>query len=104
MSGHSKWAQIKHQKGANDAKRGQLFTKLARELTIAAREGGPDPDANVRLRLAIQKAKENNLPGDNIERAIKRAAGGTDGAALEEAVYEGYGPGGAAMLVQVASD
>lgn len=104
MSGHSKWAQIKHQKGANDAKRGQLFTKLARELTIATREGGPDPDANVRLRLAIQKAKENNLPGENIERAIKRASGGTEGAALEEVVYEGYGPGGAAMLVEVATD
>ena len=104
MSGHSKWAQIKHQKAGNDAKRGQLFTKLARELTIAAREGGPDPDANVRLRLAIQHAKESNLPGENIERAIKRGTGQTDGAALEEAVYEGYGPGGAAVLVEVATD
>jgi YebC/PmpR family DNA-binding regulatory protein len=104
MSGHSKWAQIKHQKGANDAKRGQLFTKLARELTIATREGGPNPDGNVRLRLAIQKAKENNLPGENIERAIKRAAGGEEGAALEEIMYEGYAPGGAAVLVEVATD
>lgn len=104
MSGHSKWAQIKHQKGANDAKRGQLFTKLARELTIATREGGPDPDANVRLRLAIQKAKESNLPAENIERAIKRASGPSEGASLEEMTYEGYGPGGAAMLVEVATD
>lgn len=104
MSGHSKWAQIKHQKGANDAKRGQLFTKLARELTIAAREGGPDPDGNVRLRLAVQKAKDNNLPAENIERAIKRASGGPEGAVLEEVVYEGYGPGGTAVMVEVATD
>jgi len=104
MSGHSKWSQIKHQKAGNDARRGQLFTKLARELTIAAREGGSDPDANVRLRLAIQHAKDANLPSENVERAIKRGTGQSDGAALEEAVYEGYGPGGAAVLVEVATD
>lgn len=104
MSGHSKWAQIKHQKAGNDAKRGQLFTKLGREVTIAAREGGPDPDSNVRLRLAVQRARDANMPGENIERAIKRGSGQGDGAALEEAVYEGYGPGGAAMLVEAATD
>ncbi len=104
MSGHSKWAQIKHQKAGNDAKRGQLFTKLGREISIAAREGGPDPEANVRLRLAIQRARDANMPTENIERAIKRGSGQGDGAALEEAVYEGYGPGGAAMLVHVATD
>lgn len=104
MSGHSKWAQIKHQKAGNDAKRGQLFTKLGREISIAAREGGPDPEANVRLRLAIQRARDANMPGENIERAIKRGAGQSDGAALEEAIYEGYGPGGAAVLVTVATD
>ncbi|HLG52039.1 MAG: YebC/PmpR family DNA-binding transcriptional regulator [Chloroflexi bacterium] len=104
MSGHSKWAQIKHQKAGNDARRGQLFTKLGREITIAAREGGPDPEANVRLRLAIQRARDANMPSENIERAIKRATGPVDGAELEEAIYEGYGPGGAALLVQVATD
>lgn len=104
MSGHSKWAQIKHQKAGNDAKRGQLFTKLGREISIAAREGGADPEANVRLRLAIQRARDANMPTENIERAIKRGSGQGEGAALEEAVYEGYGPGGAAMLVQVATD
>lgn len=104
MSGHSKWAQIKHQKAGNDAKRGQLFTKLGREITIAAREGGPDPEANVRLRLAIQRARDANMPNENIERAIKRGIGQGEGTALEEAVYEGYGPGGAAVLVEVATD
>ena len=104
MSGHSKWSKVKHQKGVTDAKRGQLFTKLSRELTIAAREGGPDQDSNVRLRLAVLRAKAANLPSENIDRAIKRAAGTGDGAILEEAQYEGYGPGGTAMLVEVATD
>ncbi len=104
MSGHSKWAQIKRQKGANDAKRGQLFTKLGREISIAARDGGGDPNANFRLRLAIQHARENNMPMENIERAIKRGAGGSEGAALEEITYEGYGAGGAAILVQAMTD
>jgi YebC/PmpR family DNA-binding regulatory protein len=104
MSGHSKWSKVKHQKAGEDARRGQLFTKLSRELTIATREGGPDPEANVRLRLAIQRAKASNLPSDNIERAIKRGSGQGEGAALEEALYEGYGPGGTALLVEVATD
>src|SRR5436305_4066692 len=85
MSGHSKWSQIKRQKGVADARRGQLFTKLGREITVAAREGGADPDANARLRLAVQKAREANMPMDTIERAIKRRAGGDEGAALDEA-------------------
>ena len=104
MSGHSKWSKVKHQKAGEDARRGQLFTKLSRELTIAARSGGPDPEANVRLRLAIHRAKAANLPSDNIERAVKRGVGQGEGATLEEAVYEGYGPGGAAMIVEVATD
>src|SRR5919202_2165882 len=104
MSGHSKWSQIKRQKGAADAKRGQLFTKLGRELTVAAREGGPDPDANARLRLAVQRAREANMPMDTIDRAIKRGAGGGDAAALEEIVYEGYGPNGAAILIEAMTD
>lgn len=104
MSGHSKWAQIKRQKGANDAKRGQMFTKLGREIMVAARQGGGDPEANFRLRLAIQKAREANMPLENIERAIKRATGTTDSAALEEIVYEGYGPGGGAILVEAMTD
>ena len=104
MSGHSKWAQIKRSKGVLDARRGQVFTKLAREITVAARQGLPDPDANFRLRLAVQKAREANMPTDNIERAIKRAAGLEGGAAFEEITYEGYGPGGAAILVAVTTD
>lgn len=104
MSGHSKWAQIKRQKGANDAKRGQLFTKLGREISVAARDGGGDPNANFRLRLAVQRARENNMPMENIERAIKRGAGGGEGASLEEIRYEGYGSGGAAILVEVLTD
>jgi YebC/PmpR family DNA-binding regulatory protein len=104
MSGHSKWAQIKRQKGANDAKKGQVFTKLGREITIAARSGVADPDANFRLRLAIAKAREANMPAENVERAIKRATGSGEGATIEELSYEGYGPGGAALLVQVATD
>ena len=105
MSGHSKWAQIKRQKGVNDARRGQLFTRLGRELVVAVREGGgPDPDANFRLRMAIQRARDANMPMDNIERTVKRAAGGGEGATLEEITYEGYAPGGAAILVQVVTD
>lgn len=104
MSGHSKWSQIKRQKGAADAQRGQLFTKLSKEVIMAARAGGPDPDANFRLRLAIQKAKEANMPADNIARAIARATGGGDGAELSEITYEGYGPNGAAVIVEVATD
>jgi YebC/PmpR family DNA-binding regulatory protein len=104
MSGHSKWAQIKRSKGAADAKRGQLFTKLGRELTIAAREGGSDPDLSPRLRLAVQKARENNMPMENIERAIKRGSERSEGAALEEIVYEGYGPSGAAIMIEALTD
>jgi YebC/PmpR family DNA-binding regulatory protein len=104
MSGHSKWSQIKRQKGAADAKRGQLFTKLGREITVSARQGGGDPDGNPRLRLAIQRAREANMPMDTIERAVKRGAGGSDGAALEEITYEGYGPGGAAILIEAMTD
>jgi YebC/PmpR family DNA-binding regulatory protein len=104
MSGHSKWSQIKRQKGANDAKRGAIFTKVAREITIAAGEGGGDPDANYRLRLAMDKARAVNMPADNIKRAIDRAVGAGDGEHYEEIVYEGYGPGGAAILVEAATD
>ena len=104
MSGHSKWSQIKRQKGATDAQRGQLFTKLAKEIIIAAKQGGPDPAANFRLRLAVQKAKESNMPHDNIERAIKRATGGGDGAELTEVTYEGFGPAGTAVIVEAATD
>ncbi|MHB8718149.1 MAG: YebC/PmpR family DNA-binding transcriptional regulator [Candidatus Dormibacteria bacterium] len=104
MSGHSKWAGIKHKKAIVDAKRGQVFTKVARELTVAAREGGADPVGNFRLRLAIQKAREVNMPADNIERAIQRGVGGKDGAQLEEIRYEGYGPHGVAVMVDVLTD
>src|SRR5262249_14147366 len=104
LSGHSKWSQIKRQKGAADAKRGQIFTKLGREITVAAREGGHDPDGNARLRQAIQRAREASMPTDTIDRAIKRATGGGDAAALEEVAYEGYGPGGAAVLVEALTD
>lgn len=104
MAGHSKWAQIKRQKGANDAKRSQMFTKLGREIAVAVRQGGPDPAGNVRLRLAVQRARDQNMPLDNIERAIKRAAGEGNAEALEELTYEGYGPGGAAILVQAVTD
>ena len=98
MSGHSKWSTIKHQKGQADARRGKLFTKLAREITVGARKGGPDPTMNPTLRLAIDRARQSNMPMDNIERAIKRATGlGGEGAALEEVIYEGYSPGGAAI-------
>lgn len=104
MSGHSKWANIKRQKGAADAKRGQLFTKLAREIIIAARQGGANLDSNFQLRLAVQKARDNNMPSDNIERAIKRGSGDTEGAALTEAQFEGYGPSGIAVLVETLTD
>jgi YebC/PmpR family DNA-binding regulatory protein len=104
MSGHSKWSQIKRQKGANDAKRGAIFTKIAREISIAAREGGGDPDANYRLRLAMEKARSENMPADNIKRAIEKAAGGNAAEQYEEIVYEGYGPGGVAILVEAATD
>ena len=104
MSGHSHWATIKHKKGATDAKRGQLFTKLAREVTVAARAGGEDPDMNASLRLAVQNARDNSMPMDNIERAIKRGVGGGDAGSLEEALYEGYGPGGVAIMLQALTD
>jgi YebC/PmpR family DNA-binding regulatory protein len=104
MSGHSKWSTIKRQKGANDAKRGAMFTKVAREIAVAARAGGGDPDANYRLRLAMDKARSINMPADNIKRAIERATGGGEGEQYEEIVYEGYGPGGVAVLVEAATD
>lgn len=105
MSGHSKWAQIKRQKGANDAKRGQMFTKLTREIMVAAREGGGDPDANFRLRLAVQRARQINMPQDNIQRAIQRAGGSGEGAVqMDEVSYEGYGPGGVAIYVEALTD
>jgi len=105
MSGHSKWSSIKHKKGAADAKRGKLFTKLARAITVAARDGGPDPDHNPALATAVQKAREASMPKDNIQRAIDRGGGiGTDEAAIEREVYEGYGPGGAAILVEALTD
>ena len=104
MSGHSKWAQIKRAKGANDQKRGQLFTKLGRELSVAAREGGPSPDGNARLRMAVDRAREANMPMDTIQRAIQRGVGGGEGVQLEEVVYEGYGAGGAALLIEATTD
>jgi len=104
MAGHSKWANIQHRKGAQDKKRGKLFTKLIREITIAARVGGPDPDANPRLRLAVDKAKSQSMPKDNIERAIKRGSGELEGAELLEITYEGYGPGGVAVMVDCMTD
>jgi YebC/PmpR family DNA-binding regulatory protein len=104
MSGHSKWSTIKRQKGANDAKRGALFTKVAREISVAARQGGGDPDANYRLRLAIDKARSVNMPADNIKRTIDKAIGGGEGEQYEEIVYEGYGPGGVAILVETATN
>lgn len=105
MSGHSHWATIKRKKGANDAKRGQAFTRLGRELAIAAREGGADPDGNFKLRLVVDKARGAGMPKDNIERAIRRGAGlDKDAEAFEEAMFEGYGPHGVAMLVKVVTD
>jgi len=104
MSGHSKWANIKRQKGAADAKRGQLFTKLAREIIVAVREGGASLDSNFRLRLAVQKARDNNMPSDNIERAIKRGSGEAGAGALAEVTFEGYGPSGIAVMVEALTD
>lgn len=105
MSGHSKWSTIKRKKAAEDAKRGKIFTRLAREISVASREGGPDPEFNPRLRLAIDKAKEANMPNDNIERAINRGAGiGDDAADYEEMIYEAYGPHGVAIIIDVLTD
>ena len=104
MSGHSKWHSIRHKKGATDAKRGKMFTKLIKELTVAARLGGEDEDANPRLRTAVLKAKGANMPKDNIERAIKKGAGGEDGSDFSELTYEAYGPGGVALLIEVLTD
>lgn len=105
MSGHSKWHQIRRQKGVNDTKRGALFTRLGREIVVAVREGGSgDPDANFRLRMAVQRARDANMPLDNIDRTIKRALGGGEGTQLDELVYEGYAPGGAAIMVQAVTD
>ncbi len=104
MSGHSKWANIKHKKGAEDAKRGKVFTKIVKEIIVAARTGGGDPTGNPLLRTALAKAKTNNVPKDNIERAIKKGTGELEGANYEESTYEGYGPGGAAVLIESLSD
>ena len=104
MAGHSKWANIQHRKGAQDKKRGKLFTKLIREITVAARIGGGDPAANPRLRLAVDKARSQSMPKDNIERAIKRGSGETEGADFQEIRYEGYGPGGTAVMVDCMTD
>ena len=104
MSGHSKWSQIKRKKGATDAKRGQVFTKLIKEITIAARFGGGDPEGNPRLRTAIAAAKAENMPKDNIDRAIKKGTGELEGVSYDEFLYEGYGPGGAAVLIEVMTD
>ena len=104
MSGHSKWSTIKRKKGALDAKRGQIFTRLIKEITVAARMGGSDPDANPRLRSAIASAKAENMPKDNIDRAIKKGTGELEGAVYEEITYEGYGPGGVAVLVDCMTD
>ena len=104
MSGHSKWATIKRAKAANDAKRGKLFTKIGHEIMVAVRQGGPDPEVNFRLRMALEKAKRANMPKDNIERAIKRGTGELKGEDLAEVMYEGYAPNGVALLVQVLTD
>ncbi len=104
MSGHSKWSTIKRKKGAADAKRGKIFTKLAKKITVAVKQGGPDPDSNSTLKLAISDAKSLSMPKDNIERAIKKAAGIKDGVVFNESTYEGYGPGGVAVLVEVLTD
>ncbi|MGA2612665.1 MAG: YebC/PmpR family DNA-binding transcriptional regulator [Spirochaetia bacterium] len=104
MSGHSKWHTIKHKKGVADAKRGQMFTKLIKEISISARQGGGDPEANPRLRTVILKAKASNMPRDNIDRAIKKGTGELEGVSYEEILYEAYGPGGVAMLIDVLTD
>lgn len=104
MSGHSKWSQIKRQKGASDARRGQLFTKLTREIIVAARQGGSNPESNFRLRLAIQKARDNNMPLDNIDRSIKKGSGVAEGGSLTELTLEGYGTNGVAVMVEAVTD
>jgi len=104
MSGHSKWANIKHRKGAQDAKRGKIFTKIIKEVTIAARIGGADLESNARLRLAVDKAKQANMPKDNIDRGIKKGTGDLDGVTYEEDIFEGYGPGGVAVIVEFMTD
>ncbi len=104
MAGHSKWANIKHRKGAVDAKRGKIFTKIAKEMTVAARLGGGDPSSNPRLRLAVEKARDVNMPNDNIKRAIQKGTGEIEGMQLEEMMFEGYGPGGIGVLIECVSD
>lgn len=104
MSGHSKWANVKHRKARADAERGKAFTKVAREILVAARQGGPDPEANFRLRMAMERARAVNMPNDNIMRIIKRASGGAEAESYEELTYEGYGPGGVAIMVDVMTD
>jgi YebC/PmpR family DNA-binding regulatory protein len=104
VAGHSKWSQIKRKKAVNDAKRGAMFTKLIREITVAAKEGGGDPDGNPRLRLAIDTAKQSNMPNDNIDRAIKKGTGELEGVTYEEITYEGYGPGGVALYIETLTD
>lgn len=104
MAGHNKWSSIKHRKGAQDAKRGKIFTRIGKEITIAAREGGGDPEFNASLRLAIDKGKAANMPKDNIERAVKRGTGELDGGVLEEIVYEGYGPHGVGIIIECVTD
>jgi len=104
MSGHSKWASIKHKKGAADAKRGKIFTKIIREIAVAARAGGGDPDKNPRLRKAIQDAKNANMPADNVKRAVQKGTGQLEGASYEETIYEGYGPGGVAIYITALTD
>lgn len=104
MAGHSKWSNIKHKKAAQDAKRGKVFAKLARQITVAVKEGGSDPDSNLKLRLAMDKARGVNMPNDNIERAIARGVGGSEGENYEEITYEGYGPNGVAILLDVLTD
>ena len=104
MSGHNKWSSIKHQKGIADAKRGQLFTKLSREIILSVKQGGGNPDGNARLRLAIQKAKDASMPNDNIKRCIEKGLGTAEGSQMFEAVFEGYGPGGSALMIEVLGD
>lgn len=104
MSGHSKWANIKHRKGKQDAAKGKIFTKLGREIIVAAKMGGPNPETNFRLKIAIQKAKEANMPNDNIQRAVQKGAGDLEGSNFEELTYEGYGPGGVAVMLSILTD
>src|SRR5256885_11699433 len=104
MAGHSKWEKVKHFKGAIDAKRGKIFSKLSKEITIAAKTGGGDPAMNPRLRMVLLKCRAANMPGDNIERAIRKGTGGADGAAFEDLTYEIYGPGGVAIMLEITTD